>query len=141
MRLFDYFESGDVRGLEAKKLWQDGLARDYSADDDYYARQMGWMLDVAARKGDVALADFTRKQWLGSIEMTAKTFPRDAHRTVNEIVVNAVHFSPQSALVAEARALLPDLERRAGIKKAPEKVNTEDFLKMIGKKKGTGFKP
>ncbi|MEZ0225642.1 MAG: hypothetical protein ACAH83_13885 [Alphaproteobacteria bacterium] len=141
VRLFDYFESGDVRGLEAKKLWQDGLARDYSADDDYYARQMGWMLDVAARKGDVALADFTRKQWLGSIEMTAKTFPRDAHRTVNEIVVNAVHYSPQSALLAEARALLPDLERRAGIKKAPEKVNTEDFLKMIGKKKGTGFKP
>jgi hypothetical protein len=141
IRLFDYFASSSTRGLEVKQLWQNGLARDYSRDDDYYTRQMGWMLDVVARKGDAVLADFTRREWLASVEETARRFPRDAHRTVQEIVVNVAHYSPQSALVAEAKALLPELERRAGIKKAPEKVGADDFLKIIGKKKGTGFKP
>lgn len=140
--LVEYFDPKDPRAAEVKKLWQDGLTREFKPNnDDYYARQMGWMLDAATKKGDTAYADFARKEWRDSIEATAKKFPRDAHKTVKDIVVNAVHYGPQSALLAEAKALLPDLEERAGIKKTPETMGSDDFLKMIGKKNGTGFKP
>ena len=140
--LYSYFELGDARGAEVLKLWNDALSKSHnSGDSDYYARQMGWMLDSATEKGDTLTAAMAKKEWRDTIDAIAQKFPRNAHRTVQQIVVNAVHYKPQSALLAEARAMLPDLEQRAGIQKAPEKLGSDDFLKMIGKKRQPGFKP
>ena len=142
--LYAYFPKGDPREAEVLKLWEDALVKSHgSGDDDYYARQMGWMLDSAAKKDDAALVAKTKREWRDTINNIAgnRLGAGQAHRTVQQIVVNAAHYSPDSPLVAEARAMLPDLELRAGIKKVPEKVGNDDFLKMIGKKRQPGFKP
>ena len=141
LTLFKFFAPEDPRAPEVIKLWQDALTKNFkTGDNDYYARQMGWMLDVAAEKGNTALAAEARQEWRDTIEAIAKKYPGEAYRAVQQIVVNAAHYSPQSALVAEARAVFPDLEQRAGIKHMPEKMGSDDFLKMIGKKRGA-FKP
>lgn len=140
--LVEYYDAADPRAAEVRKLWLDGLTRDVKPhDDDGYARQMGRMLDLAAQKGDAAFVEFARQEWRDAIERSTKPFVAEAYRAVQQIVVNAEHYSPDSELVKEARAVLPDLEKRAGVKKAPEKVGSDDFRKMIGKKKQPGFKP
>ncbi|TAL32252.1 MAG: hypothetical protein EPN97_10105 [Alphaproteobacteria bacterium] len=140
--LIEYYDAADPRAAEVRKLWLDGLTRDFKPhNDDYYARQMGRMLDLASQKGDAAFAEFARQEWRDAIERSAKPFVTEAYRAVQQIVVNAAHYSPDSRLVAEARAMLPDLEKRAGVKRTPEKLGNDDFRKMIGKKKQPGFKP
>jgi hypothetical protein len=140
--LVKYYDAADPRAAEVRKLWLDGLTRDYKPhNDDYYGRQMGCMLDIAYQKGDAAFADFARQEWRDAIERSARPFVTEAYRAVQQIVVNAAHYSLDSQLVAEARAMLPDLEKRAGVKRTPEKVGNDDFRKMIGKKKQPGFKP
>ena len=139
--LYSYFGRGDAREAEVLKLWEGALVRSHkgSGGDDYYARQMGWMLDSAHKKGDTAQAAKAKKEWRDAIGRM--TFPGEAYRVVQQIVVNAVHHAPDSPLAAEARTMLPDLEERAGIKKTPEKMGSDDFRKMIGKKRQPGFKP
>ena len=141
--LYSYFERGDAREAEVVKLWEDALVKSFKTTgrDDYYARQMGWMLDSAAQKGDAALEAKAKKEWRDTVDAMANRFVHDAYRTVQQIAVNAAHYAPDSPLVAEARSMLPDLEQRAGIKKTPEKMGSDDFRKMIGKKRPSGFKP
>lgn len=140
--LYAHFERGDPREAEVLNLWEGALAKSHKTQgDDYYARQMGWMLDSATAKGDSVTAAKAKQEWHDTIEGIAKRRPGEAFRSVQQIVVNAAHYQPDSALVAEARAVFPDLEERSGVKKVPAKVGNDDFLKMIGKKRQPGFKP
>ncbi len=141
--LYEYFPLADPRSAEVKNLWETALTANYAVGDDYRTRQMGWMLDAAARKGDTLQEALALKEWRDGIDAVAQKYPQQAQRTVNEIVINAVHYKPGSALLAVAQAKLPEIEKLLPPPKPkmPEKMGSEDFLKMIGKKKEKGFKP
>lgn len=135
--LLKYYPSDDPRVTETVSIWQSALTMNFKRGDDYYTRQMGWMADVAAARGDTVLSEFAKNEWVeGVVAMSkAKMQATEAYKIVNGIVVNAAHYGSESILVKEAQKLLPDMEQRAGVVHTPPTLSRADFKKFLQEKR------
>ncbi len=136
--LLKYYPSDDPRVTETVSIWQTALTKNFKEKgNDYYTRQMGWMADVAASRGDTVLAEFAKDEWINGIRAmsNAKMQATEAYKIVHGIVVNAAHYGSDSILVAEARKLLPETEQRAGVVHMPATLTRTDFKKFLQEKR------
>jgi hypothetical protein len=137
MALLKYYPLDDPRVTETVSIWQTALTKNFKGNDDYYIRQMGWMADVAAARGDMVLAEFAKDEWVNGVRAmsNAKMQATEAYKIVHGIVVNAAHYGSDSILVAEARKLLPETEQRAGIVHMPATLTHSDYKKFLQEKR------
>lgn len=137
MALLKYYPLDDPRVTETVSIWQTALTKNFKGNDDYYTRQMGWMADVAAARGDMVLAEFAKDEWVNGVRAmsNAKMQATEAYKIVHGIVVNAAHYGSDSILVAEARKLLPETEQRAGIVHMPATLTHSDYKKFLQEKR------
>jgi hypothetical protein len=135
--LLKYYPSDDPRVTETVSIWQTALTKNFKGGDDYYTRQMGWMADVAAARGDTVLAEFAKNEWVDGVRAmsNAKMQATEAYKIVQGIVVNAAHYGSDSILVAEARKLLPETEQRAGVVHMPATLSRTDYKKFLQEKR------
>ncbi len=136
--LLKYYPLDDPRVTETVSLWQNALEKHHKTNGaDYYIRQMGWMADVAAVRGDTVLAEFAKNEWVQGVVTMSNTKMQaiEAYKTVHGIVVNAAHYGSDSILVKEAQKLLPDMEQRAGVVHMPATLTRTDFKKFLQDKR------
>lgn len=136
--LLKYYPPDDPRVTETVSIWQTALTKNFKdSEPDYYTRQMGWMADVAAARGDNALAEFTKTEWVNGVTAmsNAKMQAAEAYKIVHGIVINAAHYGSDSILVKEAQKLLPDIEQRAGIVHMPPTLSHADYKKFLQEKR------
>lgn len=136
--LLKYYPADDPRVTETVSIWQNALEKHHKVkESDYYTRQMGWMADVAASRGDTVLAEFAKNEWVEGIRAmsNAKMQAAEAYKIVHGIVVNAAHYGSDSVLVAEARKLLPETEQRAGVVHMPPTLSRSDYKKFLQEKR------
>ncbi len=136
--LLKYYPAGDPRVTETVSIWKNALDKNHKVNSsDYYTRQMGWMADVAAARGDMILAEFAKNEWVqGVVTMSnTKMQATEAYNIVHGIVVNAAHYGSDSILVKEAQKLLPDMEQRAGVVHMPATLTRTDFKKFLQDKR------
>ncbi len=136
--LLKYYPASDPRVTETVSIWQNALEKNHKENGrDYYTRQMGWMADVAAARGDTVLSEFAKNEWVdGVVAMSkAKMQATEAYKIVNGIVVNAAHYGSDSILVKEAQKLLPEMEQRAGVVHMPPTLSRTEFKKFLQDKR------
>ena len=128
--LLKALQVGDPRRAELLILCKDGLALHYAEKDaQVYTRMLGPLLNVAAVKGDNAVVRFVETEWKAGVESMAAKNARHAYEAVLEGVKYDEEKSAHRALV---EAILPDLEKRAGIQSKPHAVNSSEFLQRFG---------
>lgn len=139
MALLKYYPPDDPRVTETVSIWQNALVKNHktATGDDYYTRQMGWMADVAAARGDTVLAEFAKNEWVQGVRDMSNTKMRagEAHKIVRDIVVNAAHYGTNSILLKEAKDLLPEMEQRAGVVHMPATLTRADYKKFLQEKR------
>ena len=131
--------AGDPVGAELLSLCKDGLKVQTFKDDDTesYVSKMGWLLDVAVRKEAAATVKYAETEWAAGVEILAAKSPVNAYEYVKkEYGQETDKQSPSRAL---AKAILPELEARAGVKSVATPVGGAAFLKQFGK--GSAPKP
>lgn len=136
--LLKYYPSDDPRVTETVSIWQTALTKNFKEKgNDYYTRQMGWMADIAATRGDTVLSEFAKNEWVDGVRTMSKSKMQamEAYKIVHGIIVNAAHYGSDSILVAEARKLLPETEQRAGVVHMPATLSRTDYQKFLQEKR------
>lgn len=133
--VYDFFPSGDPRGVEAVELWKSAAKSEHKPrdHDGYYMNSMGWLFESASRKGDAENAAYALAEWKEALDALTAKAAAYGYKAVQELLSRETQQPGKinPVLVAEAQARLPALEKAAGVVFLPDQISPAEFKQVL----------